>query len=79
MSNLNELAATLRLPSEPLRTPMFIDGKDYAGVAGEFVTRKSPGHGVPVTPDERALSSWSFLNQVLFNRAFHALFSNFCP
>jgi acyl-CoA reductase-like NAD-dependent aldehyde dehydrogenase len=54
MSNLNELAATLRLPSEPVRTPMFIDGKDYGAFAGEFVTRKSPGHGVPVTSTARA-------------------------
>jgi acyl-CoA reductase-like NAD-dependent aldehyde dehydrogenase len=54
MSNLNELAATLRLPAEPLRTPMFIDGKDYAGSTGEFVERKSPGHGVPVTATVRA-------------------------
>jgi hypothetical protein len=36
------------------------------------------GHGVPVTPDERALSSWSFLNQVLLT-VVSASFSNFCP
>src|ERR1700744_1746443 len=54
MSHLKELAAPLRLPSEPVRTPMFIDGKDYIASAGEFVTRKSPGHGVPVTSTARA-------------------------
>ncbi len=54
MRDLSELAASLRLPSEPVRTPMFIDGKDYAGATGEWVSRKSPGHGVPVTATSRA-------------------------
>ncbi|MCG5077449.1 aldehyde dehydrogenase family protein [Paraburkholderia tagetis] len=54
MTNLNELAATLRLPVEPIRSPMFIDGKEYTGNSGEFVARKSPGHGVPVTSTVRA-------------------------
>jgi hypothetical protein len=35
------------------------------------------GHGVPVTPDERALSSWSFLTKsfstVPFTRLFRSL------
>ncbi|SMG22551.1 aldehyde dehydrogenase family protein [Paraburkholderia susongensis] len=54
MENLSELAASLRLPGEPVRTSMFIDGKDYPGGAGEWLTRKSPGHGVPVTATTRA-------------------------
>ncbi|WP_213304398.1 aldehyde dehydrogenase family protein [Paraburkholderia sacchari] len=54
MNKLNELAATLDLPVEPIRTPMYIDGKDCAGRSGEFVTRKSPGHGVAVTSTARA-------------------------
>lgn len=54
MTNLNELAATLRLPVEPIRSPMFIDGKECKGDSGEFVARKSPGHGVPVTSTVRA-------------------------
>lgn len=54
MTNLNELAATLRLPAEPIRSPMFIDGKEYTGSSCEFVDRKSPGHGVPVTSTARA-------------------------
>jgi acyl-CoA reductase-like NAD-dependent aldehyde dehydrogenase len=32
---------------------MFIDGKDFAG-ASDWVTRKSPGHGMPVTATLRA-------------------------
>jgi hypothetical protein len=47
--------------------------------AAPHENRRNRGHGVPVTPDERALSSWSFLNQALFNRTFHASFSKFCP
>ncbi|SAK93609.1 aldehyde dehydrogenase family protein [Caballeronia ptereochthonis] len=54
MENLSELAASRRLPSEPVRTSMFIDGKDYRGGTGEWVARKSPGHGVPVTAAMRA-------------------------
>src|ERR1700745_1342291 len=54
MRDLGELAASLRLPSEPVRTPMFIDGKDYSGADSEWVRRKSPGHGVPVTATARA-------------------------
>ncbi|WP_396331092.1 aldehyde dehydrogenase family protein [Burkholderia anthina] len=54
MNNLNELAATLGLPDELIRSPMYIDGKDYEGKFGEFVTRKSPGHGVAVTSTARA-------------------------
>ncbi|KXU93004.1 sorbosone dehydrogenase [Caballeronia megalochromosomata] len=53
---MSELAASLHLPDEPLRTPMFIDGKDYSGAAAEWVTRKSPGHGVGVTATLRASS-----------------------
>ncbi|BCQ26722.1 aldehyde dehydrogenase family protein [Caballeronia sp. NK8] len=56
MSDLSELAASLHLPDEPLRTSMFIDGKDYAGSSAEWVTRKSPGHGVGVTTTLRASS-----------------------
>lgn len=54
MSNLSQLATDLRLPAEPVRTPMYIDGKDYSRAGSEFVTRKSPGHGVPVTVTNRA-------------------------
>ena len=54
MKDLGELAASLRLPSELVRTPMFIDGKNYSGADNEWVTRKSPGHGVPVTATTRA-------------------------
>lgn len=54
MNKLNELSATLGLPVEPIRSPMYIDGKDYAGKSGEFATRKSPGHGVAVTSTARA-------------------------
>ncbi|CAL8481376.1 aldehyde dehydrogenase family protein [Caballeronia sp. S22] len=57
MTDLSELAAALRLPTQPVRTPMFVDGKDYAGANSEWVTRKSPGHGVPVTATMRASRS----------------------
>jgi len=41
------------------------------------------GHGVPVTPDERALSSWSFLTKsfssVPFTRLFRSSVPSCCP
>ncbi|WP_109477815.1 aldehyde dehydrogenase family protein [Paraburkholderia sp. C35] len=49
MSNLSELATALQLPPQPVRSPMFIDGAQYMGSTGEYVVRKSPGHGVAVT------------------------------
>jgi hypothetical protein len=42
--------------------------RDSVGVPDK--DRCNRDHDVPVTPDERALSSWSFLNQMLFNGAF---------
>ncbi|NVH74097.1 aldehyde dehydrogenase family protein [Paraburkholderia sp. JPY432] len=54
MGNLYELATTLRLPQQPVRSPMFIDGAHYTGSTGEYVVRKSPGHGVAVTETLRA-------------------------
>ena len=36
------------LPSEPRRFQMFIGGRQTDGVSGETMTRRSPGHGVPV-------------------------------
>jgi hypothetical protein len=32
------------------------------------------GHGVPVTPDERALSSWSFLTKSFSTVSFTRIF-----
>ncbi len=36
------------LPTEPRRFEMFIGGRFTAGRTGQFITRHSPGHGVPV-------------------------------
>jgi hypothetical protein len=51
--------------------------RDSIGVPEK--NRRSRDHGVPVTPDERALYAWSFLNQVLSTVHFQASFSDFCP
>lgn len=37
-----------RLPAEPRRFRMFIDGRWTDGSAAESIVRRSPGHGVPV-------------------------------
>jgi acyl-CoA reductase-like NAD-dependent aldehyde dehydrogenase len=36
------------LPSEPRRFQMFIGGRFTSGISGQYITRLSPGHGVPV-------------------------------
>lgn len=54
MSDLKQLAGDLRLPAEPIYTPMHINGRDYSRPGVETVIRKSPGHGVGVTATSRA-------------------------
>lgn len=49
MRELSALSASLRLPAEVLRTPMFIDGRWHAPAGASWAIRKSPAHGVPVT------------------------------
>ena len=39
---------TRTLPPEPRHFQMFIGGRSTDGVSGEMMTRRSPGHGVPV-------------------------------
>ncbi|SAK84751.1 aldehyde dehydrogenase [Caballeronia hypogeia] len=53
MVTTSESKAALNLPREAIRTPMYIDGKHYATAEHEFFTRRSPGHGVPVTATAR--------------------------
>ena len=36
------------LPNEPRRFQMFIGGRFTSGISGQYITRLSPGHGVPV-------------------------------
>jgi len=36
------------LPTEPRKFQMFIEGRWTDGASGEFMTRRSPGHGAPV-------------------------------
>jgi hypothetical protein len=67
---------TRHLDEENPRHIAVTAARHSAGASDE--NRRNRDHGA-VTPDERALSSWSFLNQVFFNRAFDASFLNFCP
>jgi acyl-CoA reductase-like NAD-dependent aldehyde dehydrogenase len=54
MKDLLQLASARTLPAEAIRTPMFIDGRDYAPEGVRYAVRTSPGHGVPVTSTARA-------------------------
>jgi betaine-aldehyde dehydrogenase len=43
------MAIVATLPTQPRRFQMFIGGAYTDGASGQFMTRRSPGHGVPVS------------------------------
>jgi hypothetical protein len=59
---------------ELAETPVTSLSPGRAIVAMRRIKTGAIGHGVPVTPDERALSSWSFLTKSFSTVSFTRLF-----